>query len=131
MEAKSQNPVQQDAAAVELLLAQLKEKLYIGDMSKARRAAHNLSWMQEAGFNILKDALLDKSSIGTKISAAYGLRSMRGRMKKMALEVLLQGLKSPNDNTRRVCTKTALMMTAKSKPKSKPAAKPKPVSTAR
>jgi hypothetical protein len=125
MEAKSQNSGPQDAAAVEMLLAQLKEKLHIGDMSKARRAAHNLSWMQEAGFNILKDALLEKSSIGTKIAAAYGLRSMRGRMKKMALEVLLQGLKSPNANTRRVCTKTAIMMTTKSKPKSKPAPKPK------
>jgi HEAT repeat protein len=124
MEANSQNSTPQDSAAVEVLLAQLKEKLYIGDMSKARRAAHNLSWMQEAGFEILKNALLDKSSIGTKISAAYGLRSMRGRMKKMALEVLLEGLKSPNANTRRVCTKTALMMTAKSKPKSKPSPKP-------
>jgi HEAT repeat protein len=120
MESKSQNKdVKCDEATLELL-AQLKDKLYIGDMSKSRRAAHNLSWMQEAGFEILKNALLDKSPVGTKIAAAYGLRSMRGRMKKMALEVLLQGLKSPNANTRRVCTKTALMMTAKSKPKSKP-----------
>jgi hypothetical protein len=51
---------QRDEATLKLL-AQLKEQLYSGNMSKARRAAHNLSWMQEAGFTILKDALLDKS----------------------------------------------------------------------
>jgi hypothetical protein len=108
---------QNDDAAIKLL-AQLKEKLHSGDMSKARRAAHNLSWMQDAGFDILKQALLNKSSIGTKIAAAYGLRCMRGRMRKTVLEVLLQGLQSPNDNTRRVCTKTALMLTGKTQTKS-------------
>ena len=102
------------------LLSQLKEKLYCGDMSKARRAAHDLSWKQEAGFDVLKEALLGRSSIGTKIAAAYGFRSVRGRMKKKTLEILLQGLKSSNANTRRVCTKTALILTAKPKPKSKP-----------
>ena len=107
---------QTDEASIRLL-AQLKDKLHSGDMSRARRAAHNLSWMQDAGFDILKDALLNKSSIGTKIAAAYGLRSMRGRMKKLVLEVFLQGLQSPNDNTKRVCTKTALMLTKKTQPK--------------
>ena len=99
--------------AAEKLLAQLKEKLYCGNMSRARLAAHDLSWKQEAGLEILKNALIGRTSIGTKIAAAYGLRLMRGRMRKMVLEVLLQGLKSPNANTKRVCTKTALMMTKK------------------
>jgi hypothetical protein len=113
MEQESQIPQPQNDEAAAKLLAQLREKLYCGDMSKARRAAHDLSWKQEAGFEILKQALIGRSSIGTKISAAYGLRSVRGRMKKKALEVLLEGLKSPNANTRRVCAKTALMLTKK------------------
>jgi hypothetical protein len=117
MEPKTEISVVQNDEATARLLSQLNEKLRCGDMSRARRAAHDLSWKQEAGFEILKDALLNKSSIGTKIAAAYGLRSMRGRMKKMALEALLQGLKSPNDNTRRVCAKTAMMMTKKLQPK--------------
>jgi hypothetical protein len=120
MEKEVQTPVPQSQEAVEKLLAQLKEKLYCGDMSKARRAAHDLSWKQEAGFEILKNALIGRTSIGTKIAAAYGLRSMRGRMKKMVLEVLLEGLKSPNANTKRVSAKTALIMTKKSKAKSTP-----------
>ena len=124
MELAKENADRQDDEATIKLLAQLKEKLHIGDMSKARRAAHNLSWMQEAGFDILKDALIGKSSIGTKIAAAYGLRCVRGRLKKKVLEVLLEGLKSPNANTRRVCTKTALTLTAKPKTKSPSAADP-------
>lgn len=96
------------------MLESLKDKLYSGNMSAARRAAHNLSWMQENGFDILKQGLIGRTSIGTKIASAYGLRSMNGRMKKMVLEVLLEGLKSPNANTRRVCAKTALIMTKKS-----------------
>ncbi|MDO8303980.1 MAG: hypothetical protein Q7T18_12145 [Sedimentisphaerales bacterium] len=117
MEQKQELPVRQCDEATIQLLAQLHEKLYCGNMSRARRAAHNLSWMQDAGFDILKDGLLGNSSIGTKISAAYGLRCMRGRMKKMALEVLLQGLQSANDNTRRVCAKTAILLTKKTKTK--------------
>jgi hypothetical protein len=113
MEPKSQIASSQNDVEAVKLLAQLKEKLYCGDMSKARRAAHNLSWKQEAGFDILKEGLLGRTSIGTKIAAAYGLRSVRGRMRKKVLEVLLEGLKSSNANTRRVCTKTALMLTKK------------------
>jgi hypothetical protein len=113
MEPESQIPNSQNDEAALRLLVQLKEKLYCGDMSKARRAAHDLSWKQEAGLDILKEALIGRSSIGTKIAAAYGLRSVRGRMKRKALEVLLEGLKSPNDNTRRVCTKTALILAKK------------------
>jgi hypothetical protein len=117
METKAEIPVGQNDEAAARLLAQLNERLRCGDMSKARRAAHDLSWKQEAGFDVLREALLGKSSIGTKIAAAYGLRSVRGRMKKRSLEVLLEGIKSSNANTRRVCTKTALMLTKKSQPK--------------
>ena len=116
MEPKQELSVRHSDEATLRLLADLREKLHCGNMSRARRAAHNLSWMQDAGFDILKDGLLGNSSIGTKISAAYGLRCMRGRMKKMALEVLLQGLQSANDNTRRVCAKTAMLLTKKAKP---------------
>ena len=124
MEATRETAQPQNNEAAIKLLAQLKEKLHCGDMSKARRAAHNLSWMQEAGFEILKEGLVGKSSIGTKIAAAYGLRSVRGRMKEKVLEALLQGLKSTNANTRRVCTKTAMMLTAKPRAKSTPQKKP-------
>jgi hypothetical protein len=92
------------------LLAQLKAKLYAGNISHARKAAHNLSWLQEDGFEILRDALLCQRSDSIKTAAAYGLRQMRGRMKPMALETLRQGLDSQNSVTRRVCKKTALLL---------------------
>jgi len=92
------------------LLADLKAKLYASNMSRARKAAHQLSWMQEDGFAILKEALLDRRSDGLKVAAAYGLRRMRGRMKKMAMQVLLEGLSSDSTITRNVCKNTALLL---------------------
>jgi len=97
------------------LLADLKAKLYTSNMSRARKAAHQLSWMQEDGFAILKEALLDRRSDGLKVAAAYGLRKMRGRMKNMAMQVLLEGLGSDSNITRNVCRNTALLLNRRSK----------------
>ena len=84
------------------LLEKLQEQLKSPDASNRRRAAFNLSWMQEDGLEILKGALYGGSHITTKNAAAYGLRKMRGRMKKLALEILKEGLKHRDSSTRDV-----------------------------
>ena len=110
METKSESSACVQDEKTAKLLAYLKGRLYAHDMSRARKAAHQLAWMQEAGFEILKEALFDRRSESLKVAAAYGLRRMRGRMKKMAMEALLEGLSSQNDITRDVCKKTALLL---------------------
>jgi hypothetical protein len=92
------------------LLEQLREKLYFVNLSTARRAAYNLSWMQEDGLEILREALLSNASGTTKNAAGYGLRKMRGRMKKVALMVLRQGVLYPNSITRDICKKALQML---------------------
>ena len=92
---------EKDEAAIRLL-AKLKEQLRSSDASNRRKAAFNLSWMQEDGLEILKDALTGNGHITTKNAAAYGLRKMQGRMKKMAMDVLNQGLKHRDSSTRQV-----------------------------
>jgi len=92
---------EKDEAAIRLL-AKLKEQLRSSDASNRRRAAFNLSWMQEDGLEILKEALTGSDHITTKNAAAYGLRKMHGRMKKLALEVLNYGLKHRDSSTRQV-----------------------------
>jgi hypothetical protein len=94
---------EKEEAAIKLL-EKLRGQLHSSDASNRRRAAFNLSWMQEDGLEILKGALFGDFSVTTKNAAAYGLRKMRGRMKKMALEVLKQGLKRRDSSTREVCT---------------------------
>jgi hypothetical protein len=94
---------EKDEASIRLL-EKLQEQLRSSDASNRRRAAFNLSWMQEDGLEILKEALIGSDLITTKNAAAYGLRKMRGRMKKMALEVLNQGLKHRDSSTRQVCS---------------------------
>ena len=84
-------------------LDKLQEQLYSSNASNRRQAAFNLSWMQEDGLEILTKALFGHFPATTKNAAAYGLRKMRGRMKKMALEVLQQGLQYNDRNTRGVC----------------------------
>jgi hypothetical protein len=86
------------------LLEQLREKLYVDDISAARRAAFNLSWKQEDGLDILKEALFNNSPRTAKIAAVYGLRNMQGRMKKPALALLEQGLKHRNTDIRNACS---------------------------
>jgi hypothetical protein len=94
------------------LLEQLREKLYSVNLSTARRAAHNLSWMQEDGLEILREALLSNASGTTKNAAGYGLRKTQGRMKKATLTVLRQGLLYPNSITRDICKKALQMLGA-------------------
>ncbi|MBN2020132.1 MAG: hypothetical protein JW749_07905 [Sedimentisphaerales bacterium] len=86
------------------LLERLREQVYSENPSAARHAAFHLSWMQEDGFDILKEALNGHAQRTTKSAAAYGLRKMRGRMKKQAISLLEEGLKHSTDGTRQVCT---------------------------
>ena len=95
---------EKDQAAIELL-RQLTRKLCSNDITTARLAAYNLSWMQEDGLAILTETLTGNYSRTTKKAAAYGLRSMKGRMKKMALEVLERGLKHRDRTTKAACVK--------------------------
>ena len=85
------------------LLRKLGEQLQSVDASTRRRAAYNLSWMQEDGLAILKGVLCGNFHVTAKNAAAYGLRNMRGRMKKPALEALNQGLKHRDNSTKQVC----------------------------
>ena len=102
---------EKDEASIKLL-GQLRAKLYADDASARRRTAFNLSWMQDDGLDILKEALFSKAARGTKSAAAYGLRKVNGRMKKVALEVFKQGLKRHDRDTREVCRKALLAMEA-------------------
>ena len=100
---------ERDEAAVEQL-RQLTRKLCSNDITIARLAAHNLSWMQEDGLAILTETLMGNYSRTTKKAAAYGLRSMKGRMKKLALEVLEQGLRHRDRTTKAACIKALSLM---------------------
>lgn len=105
------------------LLEQLREKLHLDDVSAARRAAFVLSWKQEDGLEILKEALFSDSPKIAKTAAAYGLRNMHGRMKKMALNVLEQGLKHRKVDIRDACSH-ALSLTGQRKREKPPLKKP-------
>ena len=85
------------------LLRKLGEQLQSSDASTRRRAAYNLSWMQEDGLAILNGVLCGNFHVTAKNAAAYGLRNMRGRRKKGALEALNQGLKHRDNSTKQVC----------------------------
>ena len=101
-ERRTQTNREKDEASVKLL-ERLQEQLGSSDASSRRRAAFNLSWMQEDGLDILKEILLGNVQVTTKNAAAYGLRKMQGRMKKKALEVLKQGLTKHNSSTSEIC----------------------------
>jgi len=100
---------EKDQAAVELL-AQLRGKLHSEEISIARKAAFNLSWMQEDGLDILVEALFGSFPRTTKQAAAYGLRSMNGRMRKLAEETLTKGLTHHNRITKEACVKSLQLM---------------------
>ena len=106
-----------DPAAIEKL-RQLTRKLCSDDITTARLAAFNLSWMQEDGLAILTKILLGDFSRTTKKAAAYGLRSMRGRMKEPATKILEQGLKDRNRTTRAACIKALAIIKGEAPPKS-------------
>lgn len=86
------------------LLEKLKEQLCSSNASSRRQAAFTLSWMQEDGLEILKATIFGDHSESTKNAAAYGLRKMRGRMKKLALDVFKEGLKHRDSTTKSVCS---------------------------
>ena len=113
---------EKDEEAIKLL-EQLREKLYVDDISAARRAAFNLSWKQEDGLDILKEALFNDSPRTAKIAAVYGLRNMQGRMKKPALTLLEQGLKHRKTDIRDACSH-ALSLTRQRIRKKSPSEKP-------
>jgi len=100
---------QRSEASVELL-RKLKEKLLSDDISTARLAGLNLSWKQEDGLAILTEALFGNYPRTTKKAAAYGLRSMNGRMQKMGAEVLEQGLRHRDRTTKATCIKSISLM---------------------
>jgi hypothetical protein len=105
-----------DQAAVELL-RKLREKLLSNNISAARVAALNLAWKQEDGLAILTEALFGNYPRTAKKAAAYGLRSMNGRMRKMAADVLQQGLKHPDRTTKAACLKSISLMKGQVPPK--------------
>ena len=100
---------EQHDAAVELL-EKLKKKLHSDDIAIARVAAHRLSWMQEDGLDILREALFGSHPRTAKKAAAYGMRSMKGRMKKLAMEILEKGSKHRNPTTKAVCEKALFLL---------------------
>jgi hypothetical protein len=114
---------ERDEASIKLL-RRLGEQLYSSDASKRRTAAYKLSWMQEDGLEILKAVLFSDRPAHTRNAAAYGLRKMRGRMKKMALEVLEQGLKYRDASTREIC-RNALQLLGQKVPKEPKESRPK------
>jgi hypothetical protein len=104
---------EKDEVAVKLL-EKLRERLFFADASARRCAAFKLSWMQEDGLDILKEALFrNDAPLTARYAAGYGMRSMNGRMKKMASEVLTEGLNHPNRGIREVCSHTLRLLTDK------------------
>ena len=116
---------QRDEATVKLLI-KLRDKLLSNNISIARLAAFNLSWKQEDGLTILKEALFGDYPRTTKKAAAYGLRSMNGRMQIIGLEVLKQGLKHQDSTTKAACVKSLSLV--KAGPSKKAASGGKPAS---
>ena len=110
---------QRDEATIELL-KKLREKLFSEHISHARVAAYNLSWLQEDGLAILKEALFGDYSRNAKKAAAYGLRNMKGRMKKMAAEVLEQDLTHRDTTTKAASLKSLQLMRGEVPPKPPP-----------
>ena len=95
---------QKDEEAIKAL-KELTMKLCSNDISTARLAAFNLSWMQEDGLAILTNILNGNFTRTSKKAAAYGLRSMKGRMRKLGIESLEKGLKSRDRTTKAACIK--------------------------
>ena len=100
---------QEESKTSTKLLEKLSEQLHSSNASIRRQAAFNLSWMQEDGLEILKTVLFSDVATRTKNASAYGLRKMRGRMKKPALDVLRQGLHR-DASTKEVCTNALKLM---------------------
>ncbi len=97
------------------LLENLRQQLYSPNLTIVRQSAFHLSWLQEDGLDILKEALLSSTSKKTKNAATYGLRKMRGRMAKMAIDVLKEGTKHPNHITVSICENALSVLNQKGK----------------
>jgi hypothetical protein len=93
---------EKDEAAVQLL-EKLREQLYSDNGNVARQSAYHLSWLQEDGLEILKEALFSNATRRTKNAATYGLRKMRGRMTKPALLLIKAGTESTNSAAAQAC----------------------------
>jgi hypothetical protein len=106
------------------LLEKLREQLYSSNISTVRQSAFHLSWMQEDGLDILKEALLGDTPHRAKSAAAYGLRKMRGRMRKGAEEVLVEGASHPDPATADI-SRNALTVIKKGKGAGKRPARPR------
>ncbi len=100
---------EKDKESVELL-GKLQGQLHSTNASIRRRAAYNLSWLQEDGLDVLKGVLYGNFSVTSKNAAAYGLRKMQGRMKKVAYEVLMEGLKRQDSATSEICRNALLLL---------------------
>jgi len=116
---------EKDQASIKLL-EKLREQLYSSNPSTSRRAAFNLSWMQDDGLDILKEALFSDAARRTKSAAGYGLRKMRGRMKKNALEVLAEGLKHSDNTTVEVCQNALAVLKQVARGKAAPVQRGRP-----
>ncbi|MBN1975721.1 MAG: hypothetical protein JW787_18955 [Sedimentisphaerales bacterium] len=115
-EQKSTPKRQNDEESIKAL-KELTKKLCTNDITIARLAAYNLSWMQEDGLAILANILNGDFTRTSKKAAAYGLRSMKGRMRKLAIEVLQKGLKSRDRTTKAACIKALSLMNKTATPK--------------
>ncbi len=113
---------EKDQATIELL-EKLREQLYATNISTVRQSAFHLSWMQEDGLDILREALLGDTPRRSKSAAAYGLRKMRGRMRKKAEETLIEGTTHPDRATAETCRNALLVL---KKGKSAPKRPPRP-----
>ncbi len=104
---------EKDEASIKLL-AKLREQLYSSNISTVRQSAFNLSWMQEDGLDILKEGLTGDTPRRVKSAAAYGLRKMRGRMRKKAEDLLTETLKHRDSKTAEIA-RNALIVLKKGK----------------
>jgi len=109
LEKRTPSGREKDDASIKFL-AKLREQLYCSNISTIRQSAFNLSWMQEDGLDILREALFGDSPRRTKGAAAYGLRKMRGRMRKLAEEVLIEGLKHHDAKTAEICGNALIVL---------------------
>ena len=109
---------EKDQASIELL-ENLREQLYSSNISTVRQTAFHLSWMQEDGLDILREALLGNTPRRAKSAAAYGLRKMRGRMSKKAEETLVEGTAHSDPATAEI-SRNALTVLKKGKRPARP-----------
>lgn len=115
---------EKDEASIKLL-GQLRSRLLSDNASNRRRAGFHLSWMQEDGLEILKEVLFGHFPHTAKNAAGYGIRSMRGRMKQMALDVLKEGLRARDRTTREACRHCLSMVEGKTQKESAPRRSPR------